>query len=179
MCHAHGLLLELTSKPTAYLVITRLHINTNNSWSHVDPNFKLTVINDGYQNNKIKVIKEYIFLKLKIKGKSYSLWFNLILWAIIKIIYHRKENLLAFQKSKPTLIIGHLLKEFRQKMTILAKSLSGYNLTGDHWDLPKFKLDPCLSENWKRSGVVDLAWNDPIASGWAIAVHSDCSIREF
>ena len=33
---------------------------------------------------KINLIKEYIFLKIKIKGKGYILWFDPFLLAIIK-----------------------------------------------------------------------------------------------
>jgi len=33
---------------------------------------------------KIKVIKEYVFLKLRSKKKGAFLWFDLFLWAIIK-----------------------------------------------------------------------------------------------
>ena len=55
-------------------------------------------------------------------------------------------------------------------MMILAKSLSGHNLKGDHWNAPDFGMRKLLNgvhvcakfhENWKESGFfVDLAWND-------------------
>jgi len=74
-----------------------------------------------------------------------------------------------------TLITGKvtaiLFKECNQKMAILAKSSSGHNLKGDHWNVPNFAVRKFLNgvhvctkfhENWKELGFFLLIWHGMI-----------------